>query len=593
MWNLLDEPWLTVSGSPDAPPSGNRTFAHPREISARELVLDAHLHRELLADPPTQRPAIYRQLLLPLVVDALGFPEDAAAWARMFTAGRFDDEQRARLAAYLDAHHHLFDLFSPDDPFAQVAGLTTAGDATKSAAVLVATAALGNNVPLFSSRTEGDLLELTPAQAARWLLHVHCWDTGAIKTGASGDPRTKDGKTTGNPVGPLGHLGVTMPLGTTVYETLLLNIPYGRTPLKDDLPQWRRRARDGDVAETLSCATPSWTTRAARGLLDVWTWQARRVRLVPGRTSDGELCVSRALVAAGDRLMLDMDHEPHTAWHVDSGQTRTRRSARGDDRQGPQTHFRPVRHASGRAAWRGLDALLAVRRSTTDEHATAQADGFHTSILLSQLVDVGDRLPGGYGAQVELTGIRYGKKLGNIEDAYHDEIPLPLAALRPDSDVRGAVLGVVEQAEELARAVNSLSAELRRALGVAPPKPGTWQYPGETLLHALDPLVRRLLVGLREVGEDDFDRTEAGLLAWEERAHRETWRIADDLLSTTVTASAFTGREVTGKDGRARIARESGAEAIFRAALRRILFRRTAHRAALLPASDDSPTTEQ
>ncbi|GHE78417.1 hypothetical protein GCM10018785_53220 [Streptomyces longispororuber] len=591
MFNLLDEPWLPVRGRPDAEQAGNHLFTRPTAIGVRELLLDADRYAEILVDLPTQRPAVYRQLLLPLVVDALGCPEDASAWGRMFTAGRFSEAQRDLLSGYLDDYHHLFDLFSSDDPFAQVAGLTTSGDATKSAAVLVATAALGNNVPLFSSRTEGDPLELTPAQAARWLLHVHCWDTGAIKTGASNDPAAKAGKTTGNPVGPLGRLGVVMPLGTTVYETLLLNIPYGREPLKNDLPQWRRRAEDGDVT-----GTPAWTTRSAQGLLDVWTWQARRVRLVPEHTPTGELRVSRAVVAAGDRLLLDMDHEPHTAWHVDSAPARARRSApRGDrkaDRKERDSHFRPVRHRTGRAAWRGLDALLAAGKSTTEVHAKKEGEGFHTSILLSQLVEVADCLPEGYGAQVELTGIRYGTKLGNIEDVYHDEIPLPIAALRPDSDVRGALLGVVEQAEELARAVNALAAELRRAAGAPPPPTGTWQYPGETLLHALDPLVRRLLVGLRAVGEDDFDRTEEGLLAWEERAHREAWRIADDLLSTSTTPSAFTGREVKGRDGQTRIARESTAEAFFRGSLRKILFRRTARLQARPTPTDASLTTE-
>ncbi|MFH8491945.1 type I-E CRISPR-associated protein Cse1/CasA [Streptomyces longisporoflavus] len=593
MWNLLDEPWLPVRARSATGRPGGHVPALPREISVRELLLDAHLHAELLGDVPTQRPALYRQLLLPLVIDALGFPADATAWGRMFDAGCFGDAERARLGDYLDAHHHLFDLFSPQDPFAQVAGLTASGDATKSAAVLVSTAALGNNVPVFSSRTEGDPLELSPAQAARWLLHVHCWDTGAIKTGATGDPRAKAGKTTGNPVGPLGQLGVAMPLGATVYDTLLLNIPFGRNPLKDDLPQWQRRATDGDVAETLSCATPAWTTRAGRGLLDVWTWQSRRVRLIPEYTSRGDLRVSRAVVAAGDRLLPDMDHEPHTAWRVDSAGSRAKRSTQGEDRQGEQAHFRPLRHRSGRAAWRGLDALLAVRTSTVDEHATMKSDGFHTSILLSQLAEVGHLLPAGYGAQVELTGIQYGTKLGNIEDAYHDEIPLPLAALRPDSDVRGAVLGIVEQAEELARAVNALSAELRRAVGAPPPAPGTWQYPGNALLHTLDPLIRKLLIGLREVGEDDFDRTEEGLLAWEVRAHREAWKVADDLLSTTDTASAFAGREVKGKDGQPRIARESTAEAHFRARLRKTLFRRAARLQEQPPVPHDSPTSEQ
>jgi CRISPR system Cascade subunit CasA len=176
--------------------------------------------------------------------------------------------------AYLDERAARFDLFHPARPFAQVAGLRTAKDETKPVSLLVPRLAAGNNVPIFSARTESDPPALTPAQAARALLAAHCWDTAAIKSGAFDDPAAKAGKTTGNPTGPLGQLGVIVPVGATLFHTLLLNLPILPQGLEPkDRPQWQ--ADDP--------ATSAWSARSAAGLLDPLTWQARRIRLVPER----------------------------------------------------------------------------------------------------------------------------------------------------------------------------------------------------------------------------------------------------------------------------------------------------------------------
>ncbi|MFE5734207.1 type I-E CRISPR-associated protein Cse1/CasA [Streptomyces sp. NPDC056528] len=572
--NLLTDPWLQaglVDGS--ALRSGRPGDVLP-EQGVRRLLLDADEFTDIVVDLPTQKAAIYRQVLLPLVVDAIGRPADAAEWTSMFQAGAFTVRQRADLADYLDKYQHLFNLFDPLDPFAQVADLHTAKGDTKGSALLVATAATGNNVPLFSSRTEADALELTPAQAARWLIHTQCWDTAAIKTGAVGDPLAKSGKTTGNPTGPLGQLGVTMPIGANLYQTLLLNIPYGQAVLRDDLPQWRRRAKEGSVQDTLSCATPAWQTRAARGLLDIWTWQARRIRLIPEETPDGPR-VTRALVAAGDRLDLHPDTEPHTAWTIDlpvgarSRKPSTRPVARS---------VRPRRHLPGRAGWRGLDALLAIQALDQDREATATRKGFASSHVLRQLSETSRRLPYRYPLRVELTGITYGNQSAVIEDVYADDIPLPVAALDPEGMVYGSLLEVVQQAEDLAAAVNHLSGDLRRAVGSEPIPWDKGQRPGDTLLHALDSVVRRLLAGLCQAG-DDFDRCEQGMEAWEAKAEQITWRVAEELF-TTAAPTAFTGRKVK-KDGKEQAYRLNTAEAAFRSRLAVILRRRAAARATL------------
>jgi CRISPR system Cascade subunit CasA len=425
-------------------------------------------------------------------------------------------------------------------------------------------------VPLFSSRTDGDPLELTPAQAARWLLHTQCWDTAAIKTGVVGDPQVKSGKTTGNPVGPLGQLGVVMPVGRTVYETLLLNIAFGQAPLSDDLPQWLRRATEGRVEDTFSCATPAWQARSARGLLDLWTWQSRRIRLVPEETPAG-LRVTQVVVAAGDRLVPTPADEPHTTWITDRPTSRTKKTKKN----AAMPASRPRRHQPGRAAWRGLAALLALDSVTEDREATATRAGFSSSLLLKCLSEAMNRMPQAYPLQVELTGITYGNQSAVIEDVFFDEIPLPLAALDPDGIVYGSLLEAVDQAEKLALAVNNLSADLRRAGGSEPIPWDKGQRPGDTLLHALDPLVRRLLAGLRKAGED-FDQSERGLEAWEQKAGRETWKVADQVFSTAAPG-LFTGRTVT-KDGKEYVYRLSTAERGFRDRLDAILTLRAAQR---------------
>ncbi|MFI7048997.1 type I-E CRISPR-associated protein Cse1/CasA [Streptosporangium sandarakinum] len=533
VYDLVDSQWL---------PLRSKGAKRPEEFSLREALLHAHEFDGLVVDLPTHTPALLRQVLLPVVLHALGRPRDRAEWARRFHAGHFTREEQDKLCAYLEKRRARFDLFDAEAPFAQVGGLHTAKQETKGSALLVATAASGNNVPLFASRTEGDPLPLTPAQAARWLLHAHCWDTAAIKSGAVGDLQVKAGKTTGNPTGPLGALGAIVPMGRSLYETLMLNLPIGAQP-GDDLPQWAR--------EPLK---PAWKVRAATGLLDLWTWQARRIRLIPEETDDGTR-VSRVVLCAGDRLEAIPEWEPHTAWAF----AKAPKSATG-------TLRRPQRHAPGKAAWRGLQALLASERQ--------DGDGFETSVLLRQLagLQAEDLIGFDYPLQVETIGITYGNQSAVVEDILFDSIPLPVSALRAEEDAYTVLLEVTEQAEDLAKAVNNLSADLRRAVGADPIPWDKGQRPGEFVLHALDPLVRRFLIGVR-ASADDADLLEQGRIAWEKLARHRTWEVAERLLATA-TRGEFGGRTIE-KDGRQLTYRLATAEQNFRRRLKAVLPRCT------------------
>ncbi|WP_200797504.1 type I-E CRISPR-associated protein Cse1/CasA [Streptoalloteichus hindustanus] len=573
----MDDPWLLAY-----PCEGTKVEEH----SLRDLLLDAHKFRDLVVDFPTQKPALFRQVLLPVLLAALGRPHDPTAWAPLFQQGRFTQGQRDQLGRYLDKHRHLFELFDDVNPFAQVANLEAVSGETKGTASLVVTAPTGNNVPLFSSRSDADPLELTPAQAARWLIHAHCWDTAAIKTGAVGDRNVKAGKTTGNPTGPLGQIGFVMPVGRTLYDTLLLNIPSGPALPATDSPQWTRRSTSGRVEETRSVALPAWQSRDATGLLDLWTWQSRRIRLIPEQTDDG-VRVSRVIIAAGDRMTQVPDIEPHTAWILEATGSVGGKTKQGKQRQ-PLPPRRPRRHQPGKAVWRGLDALLAVSREKRE--AKLKAAGYATSDLLIEINARRKKMPLDYPLQIEVSGVVYGNQSAVVEDVISDSIPLPLAALSHGSLARATILEVVSQAEGLANTVNNLSADLRRALGSEPVPWDKGQRPGEVVLHALDDLVRRLLVGLRAAGED-FDLVERGHLAWEQKARSATVQVAERLMES-VPGSAFLGHTIQ-SDREQRSYRLATAEAGFWRQLDRILPRAAAARKSRERDGEKTTKTEE
>lgn len=525
-YNLMRQGWVPVI-----------TGGQRSEVSLRDALLTTNEIDGLALDNPLETVALLRQVLLPIVIDALGPPTSEQDWSARWAVGTLDT---GRLGQYLDKHEDRFDLFHPEHPFAQVAGLHTAKDETKPVSLLIASAATGNNVPLFSSRTEADPPPLHPAEAARALLAAQCWDTAAIKSGAVGDPQVKVGKTVGNPTGPLGQLGVVVPWGRTLAETLLLNIPIMRQGLQTgDRPAWRAEP-----------ASPGWSRRPCRGLLDLLTWQSRRIRLIHDQIdscADGDdMRVRRVVVAAGDRLdPLPLDIELHTAWQ------RPQQSKPGDP------SHRPARHIPGRSAWRGMAPLLATAT------APQESDRFSSSVLLRQIEDLRaeGHLPPDLLLQVLTVGVAYGNQSAVVEDVMSDMIPLPMMALDPTSEVRAVIEAVVMDADNLRQAANRLGDDLRQAAGGDKLPWDRSQRLGEVLVHQFTPVVRRMLAGLqREPG-----RADAAAEAWRMTARRTALEVAEHALNTA-PPTAFLGRG-SGKD----VARVAVAERRYQAAVSAIL----------------------
>ncbi|MTV26252.1 type I-E CRISPR-associated protein Cse1/CasA [Nitriliruptoraceae bacterium ZYF776] len=494
-FDLVDEPWLPVDDDGGV-----------REVSLAELLERAHELAGLAVTPPTMQPVLLR-FLVALTLDVFGAPRSAEEWGRRFERGQFAHEE---VRAYLEEHRDRFDLFHPVRPFAQVPDLETPKGETKPSSLLVPAAATGNNVPLFSPRTDGDPPRLTPSEAARYVLHTHTWDTAGIKTGVVGDPLTKSGKTTGNHVGALGRLGVLVLLGRNLFESVLLNTPIVSTGLEpDDRPTWRHDEP----------ASAAWEpAKVCTGYRQLLTWQSRRIRLFPEVDEAGCVTVAEVIVSAGDRMVALPTFEPHTAW-------------RRPDQKKVGDVARPLTHRAGREAWRGLDALLAI--SSSD-------DRYETSNLLEQvsrLVGEGD-LSATYPLRVATSGVVYGTQSAVVEDVLGDELPLPLAALRGDASLNQFLRDVTVQVEELERAIDLLDADLRRACGGEPVPWDRGQRAGTILVHALDPYVRRLLAGLSR----DPNREDVARQAWIVVARRTAEEVRDRLLDA-VPPTAYVGRQ--------------------------------------------------
>lgn len=508
-FNLAYDSWLPVQG-----PSGTEV------LSLRDLLVRAHELSGLSIARPLAAVMIVRYCVA--LTKRVFEVEDPYGFERLWRRGSFDAD---RIDAYFDEHSGRFELFG-EHPFMQVAGLESTSGAIRSASTLRLTQSSGNNVPLFDAMTDGDELVLPCAEAALCLVEVLGWDTAAIKTGAAGDPKVSGGKTSGNPTGPVGQLGVVLPMGRNVFETLMLSLPLGKLT-EDDLPNWEL---DG---------TPTWQIRQPKGVLDLLTWRSRAIRLVPTEDGSG---VDGVVLAAGDRLQfMPAELEPHTRWQ---------QTKRGN------VAVRPVRWWPGRAAWRGLQSLLALNRG--DEAQTAR--------VLAQLREYRDLdlIPDDYPLNLLCVGIEYGNMSAVIEDVFVDSLPLPLVALRSEGEdaARIALVDLVERAESIRRALNDLENNIRIAAGGDKHEWNKGGHLGDETMPMLDLPTWELLAGLQR----HPDGRESALLAWDEKVAQIARLRAEGALNGA-PVSAFAGRETS----TGRVLRLADAEAYFGIALYKAL----------------------
>jgi CRISPR system Cascade subunit CasA len=486
------------------------------ELSLRQVFAGAGQIRRLAGDLPTQDFALTR-LLLAIAHDALRGPADVEAWAELWE----DEDPFAAVHDYLDAHRDRFDLFHPGTPFFQTPGLHTSGGEVFSLNRIVAD--VPNGSPFFTTRFPG-VRRIGFAEAARWVVHAHAYDTAGIKTGVVGDPRAKSGRAYPQGVAWSGNLGGVLAEGPTLRETLLLNLiaadelPSG----PGDAPAWRRPPTGPGAAADLA-------SRPA-GPRDLYTWQSRRLLL--HADTEG---VHGVVLSYGDPLAVQNAHntEPMSAW---------RRSPAQEKRLGKPLVYMPREHDPARAAWRGLEALIAPRDDDT------AVGGEPPSSLRPRVVHwlarlTGDGiLPRSTLLRLRTFGALYGTQRSVIDEVTGDAVALAVVLLQEsDSELGQAAVDAVVDADAAVRALGDLAGDLARAAGSE--SDAGRDVARDAGFGALDGPYRLWLAGLGE--GDDPRRARAD---WQRTARRLVGRLGEELVASA-GAAAWQGRVVSHAKG--------------------------------------------
>ncbi|MBU4335944.1 MAG: type I-E CRISPR-associated protein Cse1/CasA, partial [Actinobacteria bacterium] len=308
-FNLLDEPFIPVL----------RRDGRATTVSLMGLFAEAAELDRITAELPTQSFSLVR---LALAVAHRAFVSLTPAYDEDVRdvvddlAERWPQAVEEQVRPYLETHRARFDLFDPELPFFQTAGLHTAkGDVSELGKIV---ADVPNGSPYLTARSARSLRRIPAAEAALWLIHTQAYDPSGIKTGVVGHPRAKGGKVYPEGTGWTGQLGGVHLLGASVRDTLLLNL-WAARPAADrmdvDLPPWER------PAQTLASA-PDFAYRPV-GPVDLYTWQPRRIRLVraPGTTD-----VTGVLLTYGDKFTVQerqnlIGLEPMSTWRYSKPQT--------------------------------------------------------------------------------------------------------------------------------------------------------------------------------------------------------------------------------------------------------------------------------
>ncbi|MEU6523229.1 type I-E CRISPR-associated protein Cse1/CasA [Streptomyces sp. NPDC046924] len=503
-FDLTVRPWIPVL----------RRDGTQDELSLREVFEQAHDLRRVVGDLPTQEFALVR-LLLAVAHDAFEGPQDIDAWSELWA----EEGCFAPVGTYLEAHRGRFDLLDAGAPFFQTAGLRTAKDEVFSLNRIVAD--VPNGEPFFTARMP-TVERLTFAEAARWVVHAHAYDTSGIKTGVEGDKRAKGGKVYPLGVGWAGNLGGVYVEGRTLRETLLLNLVAADTSNLEiddqDAPAWCREP----------CG-PGGAERAPTGVRDLYTWQTRRLRLHFDETG-----VHGVVLGYGDPLPArDRQHrEPMTAW---------RRSKPQEKKLKKTPVYLPREHAPERSAWRGIGSLVVgeVGKAQGPEAAAYLRPGILEWV--ARLVTEGE-LPRGFLVRARIVGACYGTQQSVIDEIVDDHVSMAVVLLhQQDRRYAEQAVAAVADADLAVNALGDLATNLARAAGTESDGPRSTAR--DLAYGLLEAPYRTWLARLADTDDPYVQRTD-----WQQQVYEIVGGLGDRLMAAAGDA-AWQGRTVQLKHG--------------------------------------------
>ncbi|MET7394297.1 type I-E CRISPR-associated protein Cse1/CasA [Dactylosporangium sp. NPDC005572] len=505
---LLDEAWVPVLDA-----AGQR-----RDVSLLGLFEEAPQLRMIACELPSQTFAVLR-LALAILHRATDGPVGEAAWRALW---RDDRLPLPDVVDYLGEFRHRFDLLHPEEPFYQVAGLRADKDNTYGLERLIAD--VPNGMQFLTARAGTGIDSISPAEAARWLVHCQAFDSSGIKTGAVGDPRVKSGK--GYPMGvaSAGSLGGVYLEGASLRETLLLNLipvaPDWRAADELDLPAWERPPQ--------TAVEESEKTRGPYGILGLYTWQSRRIRLFGNRAG-----ITGAMISNGDPIDWQDRHrlEPMSVWG---------RSGPREKQQKRVPVYLPRPHDHTRALWRGLHTLLPLAPSPGSEpqqRLSPLVQQWLARLTVTGVVEPDRRV------LHRAVSVTYGTQNAVVDEVYGDSLTMNVLLADEQSPLRTAALDAAGDADAAVRVLRTLAANLVRAAGGSGTETGAADRAAEDAYSLLDRLFRDWLAGLGPASDLADVRT-----TWQRRVRRAVRQIGDDLVAAA-GPDAWVGRLVADRNG--------------------------------------------
>lgn len=528
-FSLLDEPWIPVLDL-----GGGQ-----REVSLRELFTQAHELRMISCELPTQTFAILR-LALAILHRATGGPPGESAWRALWRSPTLPGD----VGEYLDEYRDRFDLLHPDTPFYQVAGLRTAKGETFGLERIVADVPNGHQY--LTSRAGSGMEKMSLSEAARWVVHCQAFDPSGIKSGAVGDSRVKGGKGYPIGVGVVGSLGGIYLEGQMLRETLLLNlVPVGPGLLSTDerdLPAWERGP--------YGAKEESDTTRGPFGVLGLYTWQSRRLRLYGARNG-----ITGAMVANGDKIEWQDRHlmEPMSVWG---------RSAPREKELKRTPVYLPRPHDSSRALWRSLTTLLPQPLPSNGEPSQRLSP-----LVMQWLARLSNRgiVGNDFTVSPRAVSVTYGSQQAVIDQVFGDFLTMNVHVVREDSALRSCVVDSADDAEKAVRLLRTLANDLVRSAAGSGVDNGTGDRAAEAAYGQLDRRFRGWLARLTLASDPVEERT-----LWQRVVRKTVERLAADLI-LGAGPTAWVGHTIKDRNGMEVHYSSSQAEAWFRTRLRKTL----------------------
>ncbi|MGV0395243.1 type I-E CRISPR-associated protein Cse1/CasA [Corynebacterium uberis] len=510
-FSLLDEPWINCHDAQGATVTASIRDIFDGSVTAARIV----------GDSPTQDYAVLRVLLAifwrahqPDYTDIGGSTFHMDEWFtrvynQLSATGR--DEQ---VLDYLNAYEDRFNLFDPTAPFMQVADLHTQSGKVSEIRRIVPEA----EGRFFTMRSGAGRETITPAEAARWVIHCHAFDYSGIKSGAVGDDRVKGGR--GYPIGTgwTGMTGGTVVHGENLLHTMLLNTTRECLKHPTDKPVWERSV---DSAAERIYNQPSEPI-TPQGPADLATWQTRRIRLY--RNEEG--LVDQVLVSNGDKIAAagaNVMADPMTPYRWSKNKSTA-----------TETIYYPRPYDAERTTWRSLDAMLACESDAfvvpgKKDQPPKRPDIFNT---LADY-DKGPGVPEVLNTQI--VSVEYGPQSAIITSTVDGTLGIPLHLLAQSAeDIREDISDAARATVDAAVSLGSFAGNLLVAAG------GEYAFGSsatDRALHELEPIFLRWLA---RITPENVEKSAEG---WQHVVRRAIKEHAD-ILQRGAGPKAMIGRQV-------------------------------------------------